>query len=422
MDLTPPRGTNDLLPPASERLLALYMAAARQAELFGYRYVETPAFEATDLFARTSGEGSDVVRKEMYTFTDKGGREISLRPEATAGIVRAYLANAHALPSPYKAYTIGPMWRYGRPQAGRLREFRQFDVEVLGAAEPSADVEVIALGHTFLESVGARELELQLNSIGDERCRPAYREILLHHLSEHVGELRDEHRERFRENPLRVLDCKDAACREVSRSAPRIVDRLCGPCREHFEAVQVGLKALGISFALEPTLVRGLDYYTRTAFEWVSQRLPEGQSSVGGAGRYDGLAELLGGPPTPGVGFAIGLERVLLAMDAEPGGERAFGLDCFVVAMGERARSKVGDLVGRLHLAGVSAATAFDDRSLKAHLRMADRYGARFVAVLGDREVEAGTITLRRLEDGWQEELGLEDAVALMTGEEGGRG
>lgn len=404
----PPRGTDDLLPPRSDLIRALQEAGARLAERYGYRYVETPAFEATEVFARTSGETSDVVQKEMYTFHDRAGRSLTLRPEGTAPVVRAYLANRARLPHPFKAYYLEHMWRYGRPQAGRLREFRQFGVEVLGEAGPDADVEVVALGDRFLRGVGLTDLELQLNSIGDGRCRPAYREELLAHLERNEARLRDEHRLRYRQNPLRVLDCKDEGCREVSREAPRITERLCEPCREHFEAVKEGLAEEDVKFVVTPTLVRGLDYYTRTTCEWVSPSLPEGQASVGGGGRYDGLAEVLGGPPTPGIGWALGLERVALALGAE--GRPAvqpFRLDCYLVVVGDVPRERVRTVKAALREAGLATDAPFTPRPLGAQMRLADRSGARVAVILGEREAAAGTVTLRRLSDGHQEEVPL---------------
>jgi histidyl-tRNA synthetase len=418
MDLTPPRGTDDLLPPRSEIIRALSEAAGRQAELFGYRFVETPAFEATELFSRTSGESSDVVRKEMYTFDDSKGRSFTLRPEGTAPVVRAYLANAHDLPSPFKAYYLEPMWRHGRPQAGRLREFRQFGVEVLGSADPAADVEVVTLGSRYLQVAGMERLELKVNSIGDQSCRPAYRDELIAFLDANIERLRDEHRDHYKDNPLRVFDCKDEACREVSAEAPKISDRLCDPCAEHFDAVRAGLEAERLAFIHDLTLVRGLDYYTRTAFEWISPALSGGQDSVGGGGRYDGLAEVLGGPPTPGVGFAMGLERILLALEEEGEGIVVPPLlDCFVVSLGEAAGRQAALILRALRDADISAAKAFDERPLKAQLRMAHRSGARFALIIGEREAAGETVTVRRLEDGHQEELGLEAAIVHIKSE-----
>jgi histidyl-tRNA synthetase len=416
MELKPPRGTQDFLPPAGERMRALYDRAAALAGRFGYRYVETPVFEHTELFSRTSGQSSDIVMKEMYTFQDRGGRHLTLRPEGTAPVMRAYLNRVHDLPSPFKAYYLARMYRYGRPQAGRYREHRQFGIEIFGAADPSADVEVIVVGDRFLRDLGLRRFHLELNSIGDENCRPAYREELLAYLRANRDRLRDEHRDRFEENPLRVLDCKDEACRAVAHDAPKISERLCGPCREHFDAVQRGLKEEGIEATLVPTLVRGLDYYTRTAFEFVSEVLSQAQATLFGGGRYDGLAEALGGPRVPGVGYGLGLERVLLALEDEglepPEAQR---LDAFVVAMGEEAMARAGEVIRALREAGLSAARSFEARPLKAQLRMADRAGATFALILGEREAAAGTVKLKRLSDGHEEEVGLDGAIEHIT-------
>jgi len=416
VDLHPPRGTVDFIPPRSGALRELVAGAHRVAELFGFAYVDTPGFEQTELFARTSGESSDVVRKEMYTFEDRGGRMLTLRPEGTAPIVRAYLANRNELPVPFKAYFVGPMWRYGRPQTGRSREFRQFDVEIIGVAEPSADIEVMACGERYLSDLGLEGCHLEVNSIGDQTCRPQYRQMLIEYLEGQAPRLTDEHRERFRDNPLRVLDCKDPACREVSEDAPKMVDHLCDPCRVHFDGVLAGLEEEGIKHQLVPTLVRGLDYYTRTAFEWAGDALPPGQASLGGGGRYDGLAELLGGPPTPGVGFALGLEpRILLALESEGRLPSFRGVDCFVVTVGAALAPRGRDLLRTLRGAGVSADTSFGERPLKAQLRMADRAGARFALIVGEHEAEAGTVTVRRMADGHQETVPSTDVATWIS-------
>ena len=400
---------------------ALYDRAAALARIHGYRYVETPGFEATELFARTSGESSDVVTKEMYTFEDRRGRSITLRPEGTAPVMRAYLETMQSHPTPFKTYYLTRMYRYSRPQEGRYREHRQFGIEVFGTEDPGADAEVIAAGDAFLRELGLTRIELQLNSIGDEVCRPAYREELVGFLRERRDRLTDEHRDRFEDNPLRVLDCKDEACRAVAAEAPRITDRLCDACRTHFEGVRSALKEAGIAWSLEPTLVRGLDYYTRTAFEFVSPGLSPQQATLFGGGRYDGLAELLGGPHVPGVGFGMGLERVLMAIEQEgltPPEEP--GLVAFVVGVGDAGRARARDLVRELRAAGVAAGAAFEDRPLKAQLKMADRSGAAFAAILGERELDAGVVTLRRLADGSQEEVAA-DAVAEALARQPGR-
>jgi histidyl-tRNA synthetase len=400
---------------------ALYDRAASLARLYGYRYVETPGFEATELFARTSGETSDVVTKEMYTFEDRKGRSLTLRPEGTAPVMRAYLAALQDQPSPFKAYYLTRMYRYSRPQEGRYREHRQFGIEVFGTEDPGADVEVIAVGDAFLRGLGLARIELQVNSIGDEVCRPAYRDELIAFLRANRDRLTDEHRDRFEDNPLRVLDCKDDACRAVAKEAPKIIDRLCDPCRTHFDGVQAELKEAGLSWVLEPTLVRGLDYYTRTAFEFVSPGLSAQQATLFGGGRYDGLAEVLGGPHVPGVGFGMGLERVLMAIEEEgllPPEEP--GLAVFVVGVGDAGRARALGLVRELRAAGVAADTAFEDRPLKAQLKMADRAGAAYAAIVGERELEAGTVTLRRLADGQQDDVAAEVVAESLAPRPGG--
>ena len=416
MELQPPRGTDDLLPPVSDAMLGLYEAAHRIGRLYGFRYVETPTFEHTELFARTSGETSDVVTKEMYTFEDKGGRSLTLRPEQTASIVRAYLANAHDLPTPFKGYHVSAQFRHGRPQAGRLREFRAFGIETIGAAGPAADVEVIAVGDRYLRGRGLAQIELRVNSIGDAECRPAYREKLIAYLEPHRDELDEDCRTRLRTNPLRVFDCKVDGQTPLVLGAPLISDHLCQACSEHFAAVRNGLDAAEIAFVHDARLVRGLDYYTRTAFEFVSGSLSQAQATVCGGGRYDGLAEVLGGPPTPGVGFAIGLDRVLLALREEgatlPG---ELGVACFVVSIGPDA-SQVGTrLVQDLRDAGIPAAAAFEDRPLKAQLKMADRSGATYAVIVGEKEVAASTAILKRLSDGVQEEIPIGDVVNWVS-------
>ena len=416
MELQPPRGTDDLLPPVSDAMLGLYEAAHRIGRLYGFRYVETPTFEHTELFARTSGETSDVVTKEMYTFEDKGGRSLTLRPEQTASIVRAYLANAHDLPTPFKGYHVSAQFRHGRPQAGRLREFRAFGIETIGAAGPAADVEVIAVGDRYLRGRGLAQIELRVNSIGDAECRPAYREKLIAYLEPHRDELDEDCRTRLRTNPLRVFDCKVDGQTPLVLGAPLISDHLCQACSEHFAAVRNGLDAAEIAFVHDARLVRGLDYYTRTAFEFVSGSLSQAQATVCGGGRYDGLAEVLGGPPTPGVGFAIGLDRVLLALRGEgatlPG---ELGVACFVVSIGPDA-SQVGTrLVQDLRDAGIPAAAAFEDRPLKAQLKMADRSGATYAVIVGEKEVAASTAILKRLSDGVQEEIPIGDVVNWLS-------
>jgi len=420
MELAPPRGTDDLLPPRADAMLGLYEDAHRLAALFGFRYVETPTFEHTELFARTSGATSDVVTKEMYTFEDKGGRSLTLRPESTAGVVRAYLARAQELGTPFRAYYVAAEFRHGRPQAGRLREFRQFGVEVIGVEGPAADVEVIALGDRVARERGLGDHVLHLNSIGDGVCRPAYREELVRYLEPFREQLDEDCRSRLDRNPLRVFDCKVDGQKDFVLAAPAIADRLCGPCEEHFAGVSAGLEAAGIAFELDPRLVRGLDYYTRTAMEWVSPRLSAGQSTFNAGGRYDGLAEELGGPPTPGVGFALGLDRLLLALEAEGGpGLAARAPRVFVVAIGDGARAASSSIVRELRDAGVPTVASLEDRPLKAQMRMAERSGARFAAIVGEREVADGVVTLRSLEDRTEDVVPAAQLAARVAAEVG---
>jgi histidyl-tRNA synthetase len=415
-DLAPPRGTADLLPDRADAMLGLYEDAHRLANLYGFRYIETPTFEHTELFARTSGSTSDVVSKEMYTFEDKGGRSVTLRPESTAGVVRAWLDHAQELGSPFRGYYVASEFRHGRPQAGRMREFRQFGIEVLGVEAPGADVEVVVLGDRFLRDRGIRDMELHLNSIGDEVCRPAYREELISYFRAHVDQLDADCRDRLERNPLRVFDCKIDGGKDFVLAAPTIADRLCGPCAEHFAEVRAGLDDAGVAYVLDPRLVRGLDYYTRTAFEWVSGVLAANKAgTVNAGGRYDGLAEQLGGPPTPGVGFAMGLDRVLLAVEGEGlPGSAPRAPRCFVVALGDDARRHGTALIDRLRDAGIPAVRAFEDRPLKAQMKQADRSGAAFIAILGERELADGVVTLRRAIDGVQKSIPIDELAGWL--------
>lgn len=417
MDLAPPRGTGDLLPPRADAMLGLYEEAHRAARLFGFRYLETPTFEATELYARTSGETSDIVTKEMYTFEDKGGRSVTLRPETTPAVVRSYLSHAHDLGTPFKGYYVGPQFRHGRPQFGRLREFRQWGVEIIGVEGPEADVEVIVLGDRFLRQRGLRDLTLVVNSIGDDTCRPAYRDRLVAYFEPYRDQLDEDCRTRLTRNPLRLFDCKVDGDKDFVLAAPTITEHLCDACAAHFAAVRAGLDEAGVAYTLDPRLVRGLDYYTRTAFEFVSGVLSENKAgTVNAGGRYDGLAATLGGTPTPGIGWAMGLDRVLLAMEGEgvtlPPSR---GPRCFLVALGDDARVAGRRLVATLRDAGIAAATSYEDRPMKAQMKMADRADADFVAILGERELQEQTVTLRRLVDGIQKSVPAADVVRWLT-------
>jgi histidyl-tRNA synthetase len=392
-----PTGTHDVLWPASWRFQAAVAGFAHLVERAGYGLLQSPTFEYAWVFRRGAGEGTDVVAKEMYEFADRDGRHLALRPEGTASVVRAYLQ--HHPPLPWKSWYASPLFRHERPQAGRYRQHHQVGLEALGVADPDLDVEVIWLADQFLSGLGLTRYRLKLGSMGDATCRPLYVEELRRYLLERRGTLCEEHRGRAESSPLRVLDCKRPECRAATEEAPRLVERLCEDCAAHFARVTGGLAALAVEAEVDHRLVRGFDYYTRTTFEFASGAIDAAQNALGGGGRYDGLVETLGGDPTPGVGFGIGLERVLLACDAEavfPVAPPA--LDVFVVDVtgGEAAR----DLVADLRRAGLGADRAYDGRSMKAQLKLADRSGAGVALIVGRQELAEGTVTLRPLRAG----------------------
>jgi histidyl-tRNA synthetase len=409
-----PKGTHDVLWPESSRWEALVVAFAGRARRAGFGLTLTPVFEDARLFRRGMGGQSDVVNKEMYEFTDRSDRPLALRPEGTAPIVRAFVQ--HHPPVPWKAWYVTPAFRYEEPQAGRYRQHHQLGVEVLGTEDPDVDVEVIALAARFYADLGLRRIDLAVNSMGCADDRPVYVAALRQYLGGRAGELCDEHRERFDVNPLRVLDCKQPRCRAVTEDAPRLVDFLDASCAAHLARVRRGLDALGIGHRLEPRLVRGLDYYTRTTFEFAATALVSAQNAVGGGGRYDGLAEAIGGEPTPGIGFGIGIERLLLACDAEgtfavsPAPAEAFVID---LTGGEEAR----DLVDELRQAGLAALRAYDGRSAKSQMKQADKSGARFAVIIGPEERQNGVVTLRPLrESGEQQTVARGDLVTRLSG------
>ncbi len=407
-----PSGTHDVLWPESTRWEALIAHFADQVERAGYGLAHTPIFEDVRVFRRGIGEASDVVGKEMYEFEDRGGRRLALRPEGTAPMVRAFVQ--HRPPTPWKAWYVTPAFRYERPQAGRYRQHHQLGVEAIGSADADLDVEVVALADGVFRSAGLTDFVLKLNSMGDSVCRPAYLAELQGYLADRREKLCPEHRDRLEANPLRVLDCKRPECREATADAPRLVDHLCDDCAAHFDRVRAGLGAVGVAFELDHRLVRGFDYYTRTTFEFASGALETAQNGIGGGGRYDGLVEMLGGPVTPGIGFGIGIERLLLACDAEG----VFPvdppmLDAFVVdvAGGEVAR----DVTAALRRAGLRADRAFDGRSMKSQLKSADRSGARVALIVGPDELAAGTVSVRPLRTpGDQRTVPVADVVAAV--------
>jgi len=389
-----PKGTQDILPPQSARWVEIVGRFAELARRFGFGLVMSPGFEDTEVFRRSSGDSSDVVTKEMYEFTDRGGRDIALRPEGTASVVRAYVQ--HSPVPPFKAFYVAPMFRYESPQAGRFRQHHQLGVEILGTADPMADVEVISLLASLYADLGLSSLRLRINSLGDATCAPGYRERLSSHLEAHAAELCDEHRFKWSVNPLRVFDCKRTECRKVSAGAPRMREALCEDCQRHFATVLDGLDRLGITYVQDDFLVRGLDYYTRTTFEYGSEVI----EGVGGGGRYDGLVAALGGPEVSGVGFGAGIERILLACDADGVLDnddlRLSGpLDAFVVDVTDTGAAL--ELCAEIRAAGLAVDRAFDGRSMKAQLKAADRSGAKVACIVGSEELAGGLVTIRVL-------------------------
>ena len=407
-----PRGTKDILPEQIGNWLFVENKIREICRNYGYEEIRTPTFEHTELFQRGIGESTDVVEKEMYTFTDRGGRSITLRPENTASAVRAYLQNKlYAAGNLTKLFYIGSMFRYDRPQAGRLREFHQFGVEALGEQNPAVDAEIILLAWDFLKSLGLDDLNLKINTVGCPKCRPVYRQKLQHYFSENVDELCEDCQKRLYKNPLRILDCKIDGGKEFIEDAPKIETCLCNECREHFAQVQKYLQAAGVNFELDARLVRGLDYYTKTAFE--IQYLPLGaQAAVAGGGRYDGLIEEIGGTPTPGIGFAAGIERILIALEkqnllqAEKNNFKAF-----IVAVGAEAEIAAFKLLTELRRKNISATMDFAKRSIKAQMKQAAKSGAKFALIIGDDEVKNSEVTVKNLETSAQETIQISEVA-----------
>ncbi|MDY4485397.1 MAG: histidine--tRNA ligase [Anaerovibrio sp.] len=398
-----PRGTKDILPDTVGDWNYVEGEIRELCRRFGYSEIRTPIFEHTELFQRGIGECTDVVDKEMYTFTDRGERSITLRPENTASAVRAYLQNKlYAQSNLVKLFYIGSMFRYDRPQAGRMREFHQFGVEALGEANPAVDAEVILLAMNLLEGLGLKDLELSINSVGCPKCRSKYRTMLQDFFRDKLEDLCEDCRSRFERSPLRILDCKKDSDKPYMADAPKITDCLCEECAEHFAKLKELLTSAGISFTHDPRLVRGLDYYTKTAFEIKYPPLGA-QSAVAGGGRYDGLIEEMGGNPTPAVGFATGLERLLLALESQnllP--EKNRSVDAYVVALGETAQAEGFKLLNSLRQQGLSAAMDFAGRSMKAQMKQANKMGAKYSVILGEDEISEGVVMLRSMEDSSQ--------------------
>lgn len=416
MSFQAPKGTFDWLPPRSERVLAVRESLVKPVRGAGYRYVETPTFEDTELFARGVGESTDIVSKEMYTFPDKAGRSLTLRPEGTASVVRAVLQhNLHNGQLPVKLWYSGSQYRYERAQRGRYRHFWQVGAEALGAEDPALDAELIALAARGFAEVGLKQVRLLLNSLGDKVCRPAYRAALQDFLR--GLDLDEETRARIEINPLRVLDDNRPEVQEQLKDAPMVVDHLCEACKSYHEEVRTLLTASGVGFADEPRLVRGLDYYTRTTFEFVHDGLGS-QSAVGGGGRYDGLSEMLGGPALPSVGWALGVDRTFLAMEAEGLLDEAdeARVQVYGVALGDDARRRMFLLVDEVRKAGINADMAFGGKGLKGAMKGADRSGARFALILGERDLAAQAVQLKDLTTAEQTEVPLAQVVDVLKG------
>lgn len=412
--LSAPKGVPDYIPPASTAFIRVRDAFAHQARIAGYQHVELPVFEETALFARGVGESTDVVSKEMYSFQDRGGRLVTLRPEGTAGVMRAVIE--HHLDRgylPVKLNYSGPFFRYERPQAGRYRQLQQVGVEAIGVDDPLLDAEVIALADRSYRAVGLTGFRLELTSLGDSNCRTVYREKLQNFLFALPLDAATQQRAEL--NPLRVLDDKREEVRAMTADAPVMLDYLCEDCRTHFESVTHCLDAMGVAYVINPRLVRGLDYYTKTTFEFVHDGLGA-QSGIGGGGRYDGLMAQIGGQDLSGIGYGLGVDRTLLALEAE--GVTLDGVDSrvdvFGVAIGAAARMRMSILVDQLRQAGVAADMAYGGRGLKGAMKGADRSGARFAIVLGDRELEAGEVQLKNLADHSQISVAL-DAGAILA-------
>lgn len=407
------KGTKDVLPSEVYKNQYIEATCLTVAENFGYKEMRTPVFEYTELFQRGVGDTTDVVQKEMYTFDDKGGRSITLRPEGTAGAARSFLENGlsnEALPQ--KICYLISCYRYEKPQAGRLREFHQFGIECFGATSPLADAEMIALAKQIFDELGVKDLHLEINSIGCPTCRAEYHKALKEYFASRVDELCDTCRDRLDRNPMRILDCKSPVCSEIAKDAPIVLDYLCDECKEHFEKTKSYLDAMNIEYIVNPQIVRGLDYYTKTVFEFVADSIGA-QGTVCGGGRYDGLIEELGGQHTPSLGFAMGLERLQLVMEAQgcefPEPSRP---DLFIVAMGDKATLKAVEIAKDMRDEGYSVVYDLNGRSLRAQMKYADKINAKYNVVIGDNEVDTKSAVLKDMATGEQSDISLETFVS----------
>lgn len=409
MEIQAPKGTKDILPSEVYKWHYVEKTIREICDSFGFKEIRIPVFEHTELFTRSVGDTTDIVQKEMYTFQDKGGRSITLRPEGTAGVVRAYIEHGMAsLPQPVKVYYILTAYRYENVQKGRYREFNQFGVEIFGAKGPEAEAELISMISIMLERLGVRDVELNINSIGCPKCRKNYYSALEDYLNKKAEALCKTCKERLGKNPMRILDCKEKNCTELTADAPMVIQYLCEECKEHFEKLKGCLNSLNIKFNINPRIVRGLDYYTKTVFEFVSKQIGA-QGTVCGGGRYDGLIEEMGGKSTPGLGFGMGMERLLFVME-HSGVEipEESTPDIFIAVVGEKAKRTALTIVTDLRKRGVAAHLDLMDRSLKAQMKYADKLGVRLVMVLGDNEAASGKAMLKTMETGEEKEIDLQ--------------
>ena len=411
-----PKGTKDLLPGQVHKWHYVEGKFADICRRYGFKEIRTPMFEHTEVFARGIGDTTDVVQKEMYTFNDHGNRSITLKPEGTSGAVRAFIEHKqYAEVQPTKYYYNTDCFRYEKPQSGRLRHFHQFGIEVFGTPNMMADAEVICLAHDFLTDLGITEIELRINSVGCPECRKKYREALKAYLLPHYEDLCGTCKERFERNPMRIIDCKSEICQAIVKDAPRMIEYLCDDCRNAFEDLKSNLTAMGIDFTIDPNIVRGLDYYTKTAFEFVTTKIGA-QGTVCGGGRYDHLVEELGGPPIPGVGFGLGIERLLLLMEANnsyfPEENR---VDAFIAVMGDAAKAFGLKLARELRAKGITAEMDTLARNIKGQFKYADRLNARYTLVIGDNELEKGVVSLKDMVKSEQREIKIEDIYKEIT-------
>jgi histidyl-tRNA synthetase len=416
------RGVHDVLPVEAVKWRHVERTARDVFEAYGYEEIRLPIFEKTELFARGIGEVTDIVQKEMYSFPDRAGESVTLRPEATASLLRAYIEHGlYVNPKPVKLYTIGPMFRYERPQAGRYRQFHQLNVEALGEDHPALDAQVVAMLVDFFRAIGlASRVTLQINTLGDAKCRPAYRDRLVSYLRAKTASLCPECRDRIERNPLRVLDCKNPACRPVLDGAPSIHDAICSDCAQHFLDVGNHLQAMGVGYEVNHRLVRGLDYYVRTTFEVTASELGA-QNAVAGGGRYDGLVELLGGPNDPGIGFAIGIERVVQLLPEDVGGWESRRPFAFLIPLGEGALKKLLGIAREVRARQIPIELRHGDRKLRGELERAHRIGAPWAVIVGETELESGRAMLRDMKSGEQQSVPLAEVAEKLIALRGAR-